>query len=108
VTAERLAGEVVVVTGGAQGIGRAAVGTAIREGAKVGFLDLDDDKAREVVASYEAAGVRLGYRHADVAVEAQVVVAMAELAGELGRVDVLVNNAGRNSFGDSVTMTFEE
>ncbi len=106
--AMRLGGKVVVVTGGAQGIGRSVVETALREGAKVGFIDLSTDKALDLLAAHEDDSDRLSYGQADVSLEHEVASAMAGLAEALGPVDVLVNNAGRNAFADPVAMTAEE
>ena len=106
--AMRLGGKVVVVTGGAQGIGRSVVETALREGAKVGFIDLSTDKALDLLAAHEDDSGRLSYGQADVSLEHEVASAMAGLAEALGPVDVLVNNAGRNAFADPVAMTAEE
>ena len=104
----RLGGKVVVVTGGAQGIGRSVVETALREGARVGFIDLNRDKALDLLAAHEDDSDRLSFERADISLEHEVASAMAGLAEALGPVDVLVNNAGRNVFADPVTMTGEE
>lgn len=96
-SAGRLTGLVLVVTGGARGIGRAVTDVALREGAQVASLDLDP-----LAADGASAHV------ADVADEAQVAAAMAAVAAEHGRIDVLVNNAGGNAYGDAVAMTQAE
>jgi len=91
----RLAGRRAVVTGGAQGIGRAiAVGFA-REDADVAVIDVQDQVAGAgVVSDAEAAGRRGFYFRADVASESEVTAAMTVAAEALGGIDVLVNNAG--------------
>ena len=91
----RLAGRRAVVTGGAQGIGRAiAVGFA-REDADVAVIDVQDQVAGAgVVSDAEAAGRRGFYFRADVASETEVTAAMTVAAEALGGIDVLVNNAG--------------
>ena len=91
----RLAGRRAVVTGGAQGIGRAiAVGFA-REDADVAVIDVQDQVAGAgVVSEAEAAGGRGFYFRADVASETEVTAAMTGAAEALGGIDVLVNNAG--------------
>jgi NAD(P)-dependent dehydrogenase (short-subunit alcohol dehydrogenase family) len=88
----RLSDRVIVVTGGAQGIGRAIADGLADEGAKVVIADLGgaEDAAAELTANGAAA---LGLR-VDVSSEADC-AAMAQAALErFGRIDGLVNNAG--------------
>ena len=84
------------------------VETALREGARVGFIDLNRDKALDLLAAHEDDSDRLSFERADISLEHEVASAMAGLAEALGPVDVLVNNAGRNAFADPVAMTAEE
>lgn len=90
-----LAGEVVVVTGGARGIGEAIVALAREQGAEVGVIDLEDVPGDHAVV-------------ADVSDAAQVAEAVATLADRLGPATVLVNNAGRNVYADPVGLTEKE
>ena len=100
----RLDGQVVLVTGGASGIGRAIAEVATREDARVGIVDVDDHGAR-VVKELTGAGRTTTFRQADVTVEEQVNAAAADVTDELGAVTVLVNNAGRNAYFDPIAMT---
>ncbi|HME03668.1 MAG TPA: SDR family oxidoreductase [Solirubrobacteraceae bacterium] len=88
---DRMQGRIAVVTGGASGIGRAISLAFAREGARVAVLDLRADAASAVAA--EAGADAHGYG-CDVADPEAVGRAFAAVAGELGAVDVLVNNAG--------------
>jgi NAD(P)-dependent dehydrogenase (short-subunit alcohol dehydrogenase family) len=99
----RLRDKLTVVTGGAQGIGRAVVETAVREGARVILLDVDVAVGEETAA---AAGA--GFHAVDITDEAAVGAAFAAVVAEHGAVHVLVNNAGRNVYGDPVRMTSGE
>ena len=79
----RLDGKAAVVTGGGRGIGAACVRRLSAAGARVAVLDLDP---------VEDAQLRIA---CDVTDEAALEAALARAAGELGGIDVLVNNAGR-------------
>jgi NAD(P)-dependent dehydrogenase (short-subunit alcohol dehydrogenase family) len=98
-----LANKVALITGGSNGIGRAAVRRFVDEGATTCFLDLDSD-AGEVVA--RRTGGRF-YR-CDITIEADVAAAVGDVIGRHERIDVLVNNAGINAYYDAVAMTPEQ
>ncbi|QXH49429.1 SDR family oxidoreductase [Pseudomonas fakonensis] len=88
-----LEGKIAIVTGAAsaRGIGRATAQAFAAHGAKVAILDLD-------LTAAHAAANDLGAGHlglaANVADEAQVRDAVAQVLAHYGRIDVLVNNAG--------------
>ncbi len=88
----RYAGRVVLVTGAARGIGAGTAQRFASEGASVAVLDLDEDSANGV-ASGLGAERALGVV-CDVSDAGAVEVAVERVVAELGRVDVLVNNAG--------------
>ena len=69
----RFEGRAAVITGGASGIGRAAVLRFLSEGARVTFADLNDANAEETLALARAAGHgdRIAYVRADVTDEAR-------------------------------------
>jgi len=91
----RLTGKVALVTGAQQGIGRAIALAFAREGDDVGVNYLDDRGAADkVVQEVRGAGRRAVLVQADVAQPASVQAMVAQVVGELGGVDVLVNNAG--------------
>lgn len=90
----RLQDKVAVITGAAQGIGRAVAGAMGREGAKVVVADLQREKARKVADELHGQGAPALAVEVDVANEASV-KNMAQIAYErFGRVDILVNVAG--------------
>ena len=83
-------GKVIVVTGGASGIGAALVRRFAQEGAAgLVVADLDEAQAQAVAAEVDGLAVRT-----DVSVEAQVQALIAQATAHYGRVDVLCSNAG--------------
>lgn len=83
-------GKVVIVTGGAKGIGRGIVQAFAGEGAQVLCADIDDNAGAEVVASHR----QIRYENADVS-KSDVCRSLVENVGESwGGVDILCNNVG--------------
>jgi NAD(P)-dependent dehydrogenase (short-subunit alcohol dehydrogenase family) len=92
--ARRFEGKVVLITGAAGGIGRAAAVRFAAEGARLGLVDLSRDGLRETQAAVEKAG---GVGHAveaDVTRSADVARYAAAVAERWGGVDCFFNNAG--------------
>src|SRR5919108_5594156 len=89
----RLEGKVALVTGGAGGIGAATARRLAAEGARVAVGDLDLDAARAVASELDGLATAL-----DVADTGSVGRAVAAVNDALGRVEVLVNNAGTDRF----------
>jgi NAD(P)-dependent dehydrogenase (short-subunit alcohol dehydrogenase family) len=87
-------GKVVVVTGGATGIGAATSKLFAEQGAKVVLLDLNDGVAEANVAQIKAAGGDALYVRGDVSSEKDVQALAEKALGAFGRIDGLVNNAG--------------
>ena len=83
-----------IVTGGAQGIGRATALRFAQEGARVVVADLQDDAAKAVAAEIEAAGGEALGLSLDVRRQEQVQAVVDTAVGRFGGVDILMNNAG--------------
>lgn len=91
----RLQGKIALVTGAQQGIGRAIALALARAGADVGINYLDDRPAADkVLEEIRGAGRRAVVIQGDVGHPAEAQAMVARVAGELGGLDVLVNNAG--------------
>lgn len=88
----RLEGRVAVVTGGAQGIGRAIAQVLSRAGARVVIGDLQD--ATPVVAAIRDDGGEASAVVMDTSVRADAEALIQHAATEFGSLDILVNNAG--------------
>jgi NAD(P)-dependent dehydrogenase (short-subunit alcohol dehydrogenase family) len=91
----RFTDRVVIVTGGASGIGLATAKRFGSEGARVVIADLHQDKADTASNDLRRAGAPDAFGFAcNVAEEAQVEAAVAKTFERFGRLDVIVNNAG--------------
>lgn len=92
----RLHGKVAIVTGGASGIGAATCRLFVGEGARgVVIADVNDTAAKALEAELAQSGTRVLVRRLDVTQEDQWIETMGAVVAQYGRLDVLVNNAGR-------------
>jgi 3-oxoacyl-[acyl-carrier protein] reductase len=89
-----LEGRVAIVTGGAQGIGQGAALALARFGADVAICDRNVDGMNETAAQIESTGRRVVTGELDVRDGPAVQEWVTRVGAELGRLDVLVNNAG--------------
>lgn len=88
-----LAGRVIIVTGGARGIGKAIAARCAEEGASLVIADVEEALAAQTAAEIEAAGRQAIAVRTDVSAAASVSSMTAAAFDRYGRIDVLVNNA---------------
>jgi 3-oxoacyl-[acyl-carrier protein] reductase len=106
---DRLAGKVALVTGGNTGIGRAVALAYAEEGADVAVAWVArEPEARSLVTEVERRGRRGLAVHGDVTREADVRALFAAVVERLGRLDVLVNNAGIQKAQPITAMTVDD
>jgi NAD(P)-dependent dehydrogenase (short-subunit alcohol dehydrogenase family) len=87
----RLENKVAVITGGASGIGKATVKLFVAEGAKVIFLDIQEDKGKKLA---EELGTDVTFFHGDVRNESDIKGVINLAVANYGRLDCIFNNAG--------------
>lgn len=92
----RVAGKVVLITGGSSGIGKAAAFKIAEAGATTVIVARDQEKIDATLAEAKTAGLELIAYSADVSDEGQCADLVAKLNAKHGGVDLLVNNAGRS------------
>jgi 3-oxoacyl-[acyl-carrier protein] reductase len=103
-----LEGKTAIVTGGAQGIGRAIAEALARDGADIVVADLDPGRSQEAVVAVQQLGRRALNVKVNVA-DFNDVKAMADhVMKEWGRIDILVNNAGITRDGLLLRMKEED
>ena len=90
----RLAGKVALVTGGAQGIGKAIALLLAQNGSDIVISDINLEKAEETVKEIEGAGQRAMAIKVDVANSGEVERMVQTILERFGHIDILVNNAG--------------
>ena len=92
---DRLKGKVAIVTGGANGIGAAVALKLASGGADIAIVDLEvGESAQEIKSEIEALGRRALVIPVDVSLSKEVNHAVERVTDTLGRVDILINNAG--------------
>lgn len=90
----RLENKVAIITGGANGIGLAAVQRFIEEGAKVVIADFNEEQGKIVEAQFLEQGANVKFVQVNVADKDSAIQMVKESIAAFGKVDILVNNAG--------------
>jgi 3-oxoacyl-[acyl-carrier protein] reductase len=101
----RLKDKVAIITGGAGGIGYAAVKRFVEEGAKVAIFDYDQQLGEQVAQQF---GEQVVFYAVDVSKLDQVKAMVEKVIEQFGKIDILVNNAGITRDATLVKMTEED
>jgi acetoin reductase-like protein len=103
----KLENKVAIVTGGAQGIGRAIAAGYVAEGAKVVVADIAEETARATAADIGIRGSAIGLP-LDVTKQASIDALLDQTLETFGPVDILVNNAAIFTMGPILEVTREQ
>jgi len=90
---ERVKNKTALVTGGANGIGKAIAKALLQEGAQVAITDIDEDNGRKIAQEISGQGEIRFYQH-DVTQEEQWKSILEQVQSDLDSIDILLNNAG--------------
>jgi len=91
---DRVKDKVVIITGGANGIGEATAKLLAREGASVAIVDIDDGNGKKVASEIKSSGGSASFWHMDVAKEEEVKQVFTDIYSKYSQLHILVNNAG--------------
>lgn len=97
---KHFAGKVAVITGGASGIGRATALALAREGVHIAIADVNEERLATTAAELRSSGVKAIAIPCDVGRPEEIVELRRQTLDQLGRVDILMNNAGILPIGD--------
>jgi len=101
-------GKVIVVTGGASGIGQATAREFAARNGAVAIFDRDEKRGHETAETLRTAGRAAEFYRVDLAVAAQVERAVEQVAARFGGIDVLANVAGIQRYGTALTTSDAE
>lgn len=105
---KKMANKVVLITGGALGMGQSHAKVFAREGAQVVLTDINDTAGQATADAINQSGGKALFFHHDVASAKDWQQVVAQCIGRFGKVDVLVNNAGILLFRSLEDITDDE
>jgi 3-oxoacyl-[acyl-carrier protein] reductase len=102
---EKIKGKTALITGGSRGIGRAIALALAKEGVNIAVTGRTEADLKKVLQEIKKFDVKACYALANVGSLEEVTVAVDRIRGELGDIDILINNAGISSFGGFLELT---
>lgn len=105
---KRLENKVAVITGGAQGIGKAAVKRFAEEGAVVIIWDVNEEKASSTINELKNISDKISFQKVDVTKLESVTEAAKKIVDKFQKMDILINNAGITRDASFLKMTSEQ
>lgn len=105
---KKLENKVAVVTGGAQGIGKATVEKFVTEGAKVAVWDIDEKRGNEFISELKEKGFEAEFFKVNVGNYDDVKLNVEKVVEKFGTIDILINNAGITRDSTLKKMTQEQ
>lgn len=104
----RLKGKVAIITGGANGIGKAATKRFLEEGAKVVVADIQKEAGEQLAKQFRDQGHEVMFYPVNVASKDEVETMVEKVKEIFGKIDILINNAGITRDAMLVKMTEEQ
>lgn len=105
---KRLENKIAIITGGAQGIGKAAVKKFAEEGAVVIIWDVNDEKASATINEFKNISNSIEFQKVDVTKLESVSEAAKQIIEKYKKIDILINNAGITRDASFLKMTPEQ
>ncbi|MEH7179080.1 SDR family NAD(P)-dependent oxidoreductase [Neobacillus vireti] len=100
--------KVVIVTGAANGIGRGVALAYAEKGAKVVIADVKEEPGSQTVSELKQLGADVLFVKTDVRNEVDIISLMKRVQKTYGRIDIIINNAGKGLFKSLYEVTLEE
>ncbi|MEP2023626.1 MAG: 3-oxoacyl-ACP reductase FabG [Reichenbachiella sp.] len=104
----KLKDQVAIVTGGSSGIGRAAVLKLADEGAKIAIWDINEEAGNQLAHELSDRSIQAIFQKVNTANPEETKLAAEEVIKQLGRIDILINNAGITRDATIKKMTYEQ
>lgn len=98
----------VIITGASNGIGRGIAQLFSQKGFNVVIADLDEGKGKEITTLIQSQVGQAHFIKTDVRVESEIIQLMKKAMETFGRIDILINNAGKGLFKTPFELTIDE